>query len=83
MSINVTLIAPPPTVLQQVVTAVTALNNEVATKEVVLDPTGLLLGYKTINKSFGSVYFNGNVTSTVIATALHLHLFYYQIVLIH
>ena len=69
MSINVTTIAPPPSVLQQVVTSINATNNEVPTKIVVLDPTGLLLSYKTVNKSFGSVYFNGNVTSTVVAVA--------------
>ena len=69
MSINVTTIAPPPSVLQQVVTSVNATNNEAATKDVVLDPSGLLLAYKTVNKSFGSVYFNNNATSSVVATA--------------
>ena len=69
MSINVTVLPPPPSVLQQVVTSINATNNEAATKEVVLDPTGLLLGYKTKNKSFGSVYFNNNSTSSVVATA--------------
>ena len=69
MSINVNTILPPQTILQQVVTAVNASANELSTRSVVLDPTGLLLSYKTINKSFGAISFNGNVTSTPITTA--------------
>ena len=66
MSINVTVLPPPPTVLQQVVTAINASSNENASKQIVLDPTGLLLSNKLINKSFGAVSFSGNATVTVI-----------------
>ncbi len=69
MSINVNTIALPPTVHQQVVTAVLSSNNENATKQAVLDPTGLLLAYKNINKSFGSIGFSNNATVTTITTA--------------
>ena len=68
MSINVNSIALPPTVPQQVVTAVQALDNETATRQLVLDPTSLLLAYKTINKSFGNITFNSNAVSTPITT---------------
>ncbi len=69
MSINVNSIALPPTVTAQVVTAILASDNETATKQVVLDPTNLLLAYKTINKSFGNIYFNGSAVATPMSTA--------------
>ena len=69
MSINVNTIAPPPSVTQQVVTAVLAADNETATRSVVLDSTGLLLAYKTINKSFGNISFNGSAVATTMTTA--------------
>ncbi len=69
MSINVNTIAPPPTVTQQVVTAVLTTDNETATRSVVLDSTGLLLAYKTINKSFGNISFNGSAVVTTMTTA--------------
>ncbi len=56
MSINVNTIAPPPTVVAQFVTAIQATDNETATHQAVIDPSGLLLAYKTINKSFGNIY---------------------------
>ena len=69
MSINVNTIALPPTVPAQIVSAILATNNETATKQAVLDSTGALLAYKTINKSFGNIYFNGSVVATTITTA--------------
>ena len=69
MSINVNTIALPPTVHQQVVSAVLASNNETASRSVVLDPTSLLLAYKTINKSFGNISFNGSAVATTMTTA--------------
>ena len=75
MSINVNTITPPPTVLQQVATAINAVNNETPTRDVVLDPSNLLLGYKTVNKSFGGIFVNGNTTSTVITAASTMYLF--------
>ena len=75
MSISVNSIAPPPTVLQQVATAINAVNNETPTRDVVLDPSNLLLGYKTVNKSFGGIFVNGNTTSTVITAASTMYLF--------
>jgi len=69
MSINVNSIALPPTVVAQVVTAIQATDNETATRQAVIDPTGLLLAYKTINKSFGNIYFNNSSVATTISTA--------------
>ena len=67
--INVNSIALPPTVPAQIVTAILASDNETATKQVVLDPTNLLLSYKTINKSFANIYFNGSAVATTMSTA--------------
>ena len=68
MSILVTTIPQPPSILTQVVTAINATDNENATRDVVLDPTNLLLAYKLINKSYGSIHFNNNAVPTVIGT---------------
>ncbi len=69
MSILVNTIALPPTVPAQIVSAILAVDNESATKQVVLDPTNLLLAYKTINKSFGNISFNGSTVATTMTTA--------------
>ncbi len=69
MSISVNTIAPPSSVIQQVVTTIANVDNEITTREVAFDPTDLLLVYRTINRSVGQISFYANSTANVIGAS--------------